>query len=535
MSNIDQRMGLDAEFGGGAASEAPEGALGPYLRAVSRHLRLVLLITVLALSAAVLTITRMGSTYEASASILVSPLSGTDASFLGIGALRDTGDPTRNVQTAAALVDSPAAAVIAARGMGAGWNTGRVQKAITVAPRGQSNVLAITAQAGTPQDARLLANRYATAAVSSHGAAVQRQVAQELVGLNGRLKLLEHFSPTSSQTQDLATRVTQLQALSNLGGDPSLSLTQFAQDPGSATGASHVLILALALMAGLTVGGLAALATEFFNRRVRDADELTALYPIPMLASIPKVTGGRHGHGLSPLMLPPAAFEQVRTLRVQLQNRPSAPVIMLTSAGAGDGKTSTAAALAVAFAEGDHTVILLDMDLRKPDVTNVFQVDASSGRAPASDRKSSLAAMLAPAAGFSGLRVLPAPRGDEVELELLLQRLPELIKEATQLADYVIVDTAPIGEISDALRILSEVDQVVFVARPRHTDRAKVLIARNLLARAGTTPVGMVLVGQTIAGASRSPYGYASAAAVSTGVRETERPSARPLARSARP
>jgi Mrp family chromosome partitioning ATPase len=104
--------------------------------------------------------------------------------------------------------------------------------------------------------------------------------------------------------------------------------------------------------------------------------------------------------------------------------------------------------------------------------------------------------------------VFPTPRGNMATVETLVQRLPLLMAQARRAADFVVVDSAPVGEVSEALRIAAICDQVVFVARPRHTDRRRLILARDLLERAGRSPVGMVLVGRET-GLPRGDHGYA--------------------------
>jgi Mrp family chromosome partitioning ATPase len=70
----------------------------------------------------------------------------------------------------------------------------------------------------------------------------------------------------------------------------------------------------------------------------------------------------------------------------------------------------------------------------------------------------------------------------------------------------VVIDSSPLGEVSDALPVARQVDDVILVARPRHTDRASLQVARDLLHRAGVLPRGLVLVGETLHETSSSYY-----------------------------
>src|SRR5262249_18867045 len=151
----------------------------------------------------------------------------------------DTGDPARTIQTAAALVDTQQASQAAARSLGHGWTSGEVGGAVSVAPLGASNVLAVTAQAGNPQDAARLANAFATNAIAYRGSVVQQQIDTPLASLSARLAQLPATSP---EAQGLATTVSQLRTMQGPNREPTLSLSQQALPPGGPTGAPDWLI-----------------------------------------------------------------------------------------------------------------------------------------------------------------------------------------------------------------------------------------------------------------------------------------------------
>jgi Mrp family chromosome partitioning ATPase/capsular polysaccharide biosynthesis protein len=493
------------------ASPAPEQAAGTYLRATARHWRLVVATTVLALLVAVVTLAQSASSYEASSSVLVSPLSASDPTFTGLGVVLDTGDPTRTVQTAAALMDSREGAARAAAAMGSGWNAARVQASVSITPRGQSNVLAVTARGDTAAQAARLADVFARAALAYRAALVQHNVSAQITALRSQLSRQSRAGQQTAEVQNLITRLGELQTIQATGRDPTLTISETAQLPGSPTGAPSWLVVMLALVAGVAVGTLGAQALELFSRRVRDEREAVRLLPFPVLAAIPRVPRSPNGAGLSPRLLTPVAFEQVRLLRDQIRRLSKTSVIMVTSADAGDGKTTVAAALAAAFAEGDQEVILMDLDLRNPGVGRLFR----TGTGPLAEAEGGpprqLSETLVSPPGFPRLKLVPTRHGDMAAFESLIGRLPKLMTEARKIADWVIVDTAPLGTVSDAVRIADVCDGVVFVVRPGHTERSKLIAARDLLERVHAPMVGMVLIGEGVPSAG-SYYGYGYAA-----------------------
>jgi Mrp family chromosome partitioning ATPase/capsular polysaccharide biosynthesis protein len=501
-------------------ADAPEQALGPYLRAVRRRWPLLLAITLLTFAVAAATTLHSSAKYEATAKILVSPIQQGESSLVNAGVVVESGEPVRTVQTAAALVDSLQAAQLAAASLGPGWKPADVQRAVSVTPLGQSDVLKVTAQSTSAAGAAKIANAFANAAVKYRASVVQRNIRAELGELSARLQQASGAAGGAGTTlaDQLASRIASLRSAQVNEADPSLTVTELATGPGSPTGAPHWLIILLSLIGGFAIGSVAALAAEFFDPRVRDLDDVAEMLPVPVLAAVPNVGPSRRRGGLHPGAFPPFAFEQLRMLRVQLMYRESSRAILVTSAGAGDGKTTLATALAAAFAETGEDVILLDLDLRKPDVAPLLDLKQSR---PLSLVEASLDELLVTVPELPGVRVLPAPRGGTPLFSMLLARLPKLLEEAKDQAGHVIVDGAPIGVASESLQIAKLCDQVVIAVRPRHTDRKLLAQSRDMLIRAGAPLVGAVIVAENVtttddAHAYAYGYGYAAPGEIPT-------------------
>jgi hypothetical protein len=83
---------------------------------------------------------------------------------------------------------------------------------------------------------------------------------------------------------------------------------------------------------------------------------------------------------------------------------------------------------------------------------------------------------------------------DEFLVDSVARHVRTLLRAAASRGDWVVIDTAPLGEVSDALPIATEVSDVLLVVRARHTDRRSVVLARDQLERAGVRPQGMLIV-----------------------------------------
>jgi uncharacterized protein involved in exopolysaccharide biosynthesis len=246
----------------------PPPAPMSYAEAVRRHPRVVLGVAIAALLVGLLWLLVRSPAYEASAKVLVAPVAAEDRAFVGLPVLRETGDATRTVQTAAGLLESPAAAAAAAIALGPDWTSPQVEASVSIEPQGESSLLAVTGRGESADEAARVANAYAGAGIRVRDGIVGAQIERRIVELDERLAVLPPGSAAATETAD---RREALSAVAK--GDPSLSLVQVAVAPTAATGPSGLLLLALVIAVGIGVGAATALALEALERRRPGARE----------------------------------------------------------------------------------------------------------------------------------------------------------------------------------------------------------------------------------------------------------------------
>jgi Mrp family chromosome partitioning ATPase len=470
-----------------------EGALGSYVRSLRAHRVLFAAVVLAVLAGSLIWLVVRAPEYQASAELLVNPLPQEDETFLGLPVIRDSGDPTRTIQTAATLLHSPEGADLTARRIDDGMTGDDVLRAVEVQAEGQSNIVAITAHADGAAKASRLANSFAQATLDVRATALRRDIRQVVQRLESGAR-----GSDAAAREEVDARLAKLEAV-RTSGDPTTLLASRATVPPAPEGAPGWLIAALALLAGLVLATGATLLMETLTpRRLREEEELAASDDVRVLARVPALPRTwKRRRQASPLVSAPPSPASFRGLQLQLAVQGGDHRTMLfTSASAGDGKTSSVVDFALELAAGEAEVVLIDLDLRKPMLAQALGVSAQTSLEAALAPGGRLADALVPVPGLPSVSVVPGVADTRLAtLELIGARLPDLLAEALAMAAYVLIDTAPLGEVGDALRFADAVDDVLIVVRLDHTSLASVEVVQELLRRARKPAAGYIVVG----------------------------------------
>ncbi len=433
-------------------------------------------------------------TYEASAQILLTPLPETGRSLPRLPLLRVASDRTRVAQTAASLIDSPAAAAATARAMGGEWSPGRVNAAVDVQPEGESDVLAVTASATDPEEAARLANAFARAALDARDAVLAPIVSSLITDTERDLRA--EPSSSSPLAVDLAERLADLRAIGT-GGDPTLSLTRDATPPSAPVGPPLWMLALLTLVAGVSVGVGAALIVDLLGPpRVTDAAHASGLTGLPVLARVPAL-GILQRARPSSVVFRPGAAAALRVLQHQLELQPhGGRRMLLAGVSAGDGATTTVAELGLTLARAGHGVLLVDADTRHPELAERLGAPEPPplGDVLANDDPWQHAVVAVPRARGVALLAI-GNQGAMGMPDDVAAALPHVLAEARAQYDYVLLDAPPPAESGEALQAAAAVDAAVLVLRPGRTRIADLEAALGVLGRAGRRPEGLLVIG----------------------------------------
>jgi Mrp family chromosome partitioning ATPase/capsular polysaccharide biosynthesis protein len=482
-----------------------------YVQALREHwVMIVTLVTVGVLVAALYTMTAT-KRYEAEASLLVTPVQATDSAYLGISVFRESSDdPTRTVVTLSRIVHTEQAAEAARKAGGLRLSLGQLLGSVSVIPVSQSNLITIKATADNPVAAAAIANGFAKGIVGVRTRQFQSEVASTITRLQRQVDAIPASLKESQQSIALQQSIANVRALVGTS-DPTLRIATPAGPPGSPVWPRAKLTIIAAFLATLFLGCALALILELVNPRVNREEELIFEQRLPILARVPRLRRKMIRDYLARREpLPQHAWEAYKTLRMNLAAaKPGghAPrTILVTSSQSRDGKTITAVNLATSLAKSGMKVILVDCDYRRPMLGAILGVSASSGAPSFLEDSSRLPSLLVSSADVEGLSILPAsPENALLVDQIDGARVRSFFDSLSELADVVIVDSAPATEVADTLPLAAEADAVLIAVRLGHTRRDRLSELRWLLAQHSVSPSGFVMAARR-AGDVRPSY-----------------------------
>jgi polysaccharide biosynthesis transport protein len=307
--------------------------------------------------------------------------------------------------------------------------------------------------------------------------------------------------------------------------------------------------LAVGIVLGLLLGFAGATGREMLDRTVRTSEDIERDLGLAVLGSLPDVTRegsalnlsyyygrrrarkrqeaegtpGRAATEASPELLvhthpKSVVAEAARAIRTNLMfMSPDNPYrcLLVTSAGPAEGKTTVAASIAIAIAQTGQRVCLVDCDLRKPRVHTLFKERNDKGVTTALLEPGQLPGLIAETAvqNLWILRSGPTPPNpaDLMHSDAFGRLLEDLRKEF----DRIVIDSPPIGLVTDGVILSTRVDATVLVVRAFSTRRDAAKRAVRSLRDVGATCAGFVL--NAVTSSERYYYsGYYSAYAAHT-------------------
>lgn len=274
-------------------------------------------------------------------------------------------------------------------------------------------------------------------------------------------------------------------------------------------------VLLVALLIALALPALILFLIQFFHYKIEGHNDVVRLTKLPIIADVAvasetaKTKADIVVHENRNNMME-EIFRSLRT-NVQFLLRVDEKVIMFTSTTSGEGKTFVASNLAMSFALLGKKVIIVGLDIRKPRLAELFEL---------TDKNHGITNLLVkdkPTWPMIQSQIMPS--GINNNLDLLLagpippnpaelvarQSLDDIFAELRRNYDYIIVDTAPVGLVTDTLRVGSVCDATVYMCRADYTPKESFEMINGLAASNKLPKMSIVINGIDM---SKKKYGY---------------------------
>jgi tyrosine-protein kinase Etk/Wzc len=267
-----------------------------------------------------------------------------------------------------------------------------------------------------------------------------------------------------------------------------------------------------AILLALAIPTLFLFLREVLNDRINTRSDIEKYTEAPILGEV--------GHSYSDKTLVAdrgsrsLIAEQFRILRSNLQyitGKGDKAVILVTSSFGGEGKSFISTNMASVLALTEKKTIVLEFDLRKPRVLKGLDMSKRPGISNYMIGKSDLESLIVPVEEAAHLYVLPCGPIPPNPSELLLsERINELFTQLKQKFDYIIIDTAPVGMVSDALTLGKYADCTLYVTRQEHTFKKQIALIDEMYRTKKLPHISIILndVKMPTGGGYYGNYGY---------------------------
>jgi Mrp family chromosome partitioning ATPase/capsular polysaccharide biosynthesis protein len=501
--------------------DSPDVTLRDYARVVWRRKWIVIGTTLLFLALALGYSFAKTPLYQASATLIYE--NQLDLSNpLSTGAYVDPTQRQIELSSVGSVITSPdlikdARALMSRSGPIADYSVSAAPQATT--GQGDASTVVITAVSPSAQTAASAANAYAAAFAALRKAQAQTQVRQAEQVVQSKLDSFE--SDVSRQSADYLTLLQRLQDLQILeatvtGNFRVLVPATRPSEPFSPQPARNA---AMGLAAGLVIGIGIALLLEQFDTRVRSRGEAAAIFGMPVVGSIRKLSAKAVDE--QPLIVlgssHNAAAESIRKLRGNLEFANvdgDLRSLVITSSLQHEGKSLLVCNLALSLAATGVRVVLVDGDLRRPQVHAYLKLPNGKGISTVLTGRSDLSETVCSRAvgprltavrkpgdvgaerdGDERLYVLTSgPRPPNAAELVASKSFAGIIEELKSSYDLVIVDAPSVLAVGDAAAIAACVDGVVFVVDMTRARRPLLEEAAAQVEQMPCRKVGLVLI-----------------------------------------
>ena len=268
----------------------------------------------------------------------------------------------------------------------------------------------------------------------------------------------------------------------------------------------------LALFLGILIPLLFVFAIFFINNSVQNAEDISKLTKIPLIG----VVGvNKENTNLAVFDKPKSALsESFRAIRSSLQflykmqNVDGAKTLMITSSISGEGKTFCSINIATVFALSEKKTVIIGLDLRKPKLAAEFNLTNEVGVVNYLIKQKTIDEIINHTHIPYLDVILSGPVPPNPSEMIISVGMSELIEELKKKYDYIILDTPPVGLVSDALELTHFCDVTLYIVRQNFTKKEMISLLNNRVKRGELNNTSIILNGLENKAKYGTGYGY---------------------------
>ncbi len=268
-------------------------------------------------------------------------------------------------------------------------------------------------------------------------------------------------------------------------------------------------ILYTFLLGGALVAAIVVFIRIMFYDRIENADQLKEIVPMPVYGEIIASDKAEENYVVVDSDPKAAITESFRTVRTNLEYVPGVEgkgkVVLLTSYRPNEGKTFCSVNLSTILAKAGKKVLLLELDLHKPKAGSGLGMSSQSGLSNILIGRMPWRDGIMPTQFENFDVILAGPTPPNASELVLSKHLETLLEEAQDMYDYILIDTPPVGLITDALLMMRLADITLFVVNTRFANKDHVVNALDSLQGGAAKNVGFILNGVRM---KKSKYYY---------------------------
>ena len=274
---------------------------------------------------------------------------------------------------------------------------------------------------------------------------------------------------------------------------------------------NSILIYIIGIILGISVPIIIIILRDFFNESIRSKEDISKITDIPVLGLVGHSEKANNLVVIdSPKSILSESFRSLRTNIQYLSSEKRNKVITVTSSIGGEGKTFFASNMATILASAGYKTIIIGADLRKPRLSEYFRyINDSVGLSSYLINKSTLKEIIVKSKESKNLSIIPSGPIPPNPAELLnSKRMEDFLSILKKEYEYIILDTPPIGIVTDGVITMKLSDINLYVVRHNYTKKKMLESIHDLKRKQKIENINIIINDYKMSKSDSYGYGY---------------------------